>query len=75
MPDPVKKATEIKQRYEPKWLAIPGVTAVGVGQIGEDRIGIIISVANNTDKIRKQLPADVEGVPVEVRVSGEFKPF
>lgn len=70
MPDPVKKAREVKQRFEREWLAISGVTAVGIGQVGQNRPGIIVSVTSDAEKIRKQIPPDVEGVPVKIQISG-----
>ena len=70
MPNSIKKVTELKQRYEGDWMAIPGVTAVGIGQVEQRQIGIIISVSIVTDSIRKQIPKQVDGVIVKIQVSG-----
>lgn len=70
MPNSIKKVTLLKQRYERDWMAIPGVTAVGIGQVEQRQIGIIISVSIVTDSIRKQIPKQVDGVIVKIQVSG-----
>jgi len=72
MYDQTKKATEVKQRYEKKWLGIRGVTAIGLGQI-DDNIGIIISVDNITEIEQAQIPAQVEGIPIEIKLTGKLR--
>ncbi|MFH5831995.1 hypothetical protein ACG2F4_04425 [Halalkalibaculum sp. DA3122] len=72
MPD-YPKARNIKQKYEKEWLAIDGVTAVGIGLVDGDTIGIIISVSADEERIRNQLPAEIEGIPVKVDVTGNFR--
>lgn len=67
-----KEAIEIKQEYEKEWLAIREVTAVGVGNI-EDKLGIIVSVSENPDKVREQIPNQVGGVPVTIQQTGAFR--
>lgn len=68
-----QKATEIKQRYEQKWLAIKEVAAVGIGITGNQDIGIIISVTENPDKVRNEIPSKIEGIAIKVQETGEFK--
>jgi len=66
-----KEAIEIKQEYETEWLAIREVAAVGVGNIG-DKLGIIVSVTENPDKVREKIPGQVGGVPVKIQQTGAF---
>lgn len=73
MSDKTRKARQVKQRHEESWMAIQGVNAVGVGLTAGRKIGIIVSVSGEAGKIRKQIPARVEGVPVEIQITGEFK--
>ncbi|MBC9796901.1 hypothetical protein [Sinomicrobium weinanense] len=73
--DSLKKAMEIKRRYERHWLDISGVTAVGVGQVEQGRTGIIVSVTDDGNHIREQIPSEVEGVTVEIQVSGILRSF
>lgn len=73
MADQQEKAKEVKQRFEQKWLAIEEVVAVGLGITDNREIGIIISVTDHPEKIKKQLPSQVEGIPVEIQKTGEIK--
>lgn len=68
-----QKIREVKQRYEKQWLAIEGVVGVGIGTLSDKSIGIIISVIKLDERIRTEIPAEVQGVKIEIRESGEFK--
>lgn len=65
----------LKRRYEAGWLAIPEVVAVGIGQTSAGAPGLIVSVRNSPEKVRQTIPEKVEGVPVEIQVTGEIKAF
>lgn len=73
MPSSTQKAKQVKRDYEKKWLSIEGVTAVGVGLINDKDIGIIISVKSTLGKIRSQIPSEIEGIPIQIQETGEFK--
>jgi hypothetical protein len=70
--DLMKKAVEVKQRFENKWLSIQGVNAIGIGMIG-DQIAIIISVDSPAENIQAEIPAQVEGVPIRIKITGKLK--
>lgn len=72
MDDPTWKATEIKQRYERKWLDMPGVTAVGIGRV-DNAMVIIVSVESNMEFVRSQIATQIEGVPVIVKLTGKLR--
>lgn len=73
MADQKEKAREIKQRYEQKWMAIKEVIGIGIGMADDQSIGIIISVTEKPDKIRKEIPARIDGVTIQIQETGEFK--
>ncbi|MDZ7691204.1 MAG: hypothetical protein U5K69_08750 [Balneolaceae bacterium] len=56
MSESTEKARRVKKENEKNWLSVNGVTAVGVGLIGEGEIGIIISVSEDEQKMRKRFP-------------------
>ena len=66
-----EKAKTVKLRYEKEWLRIDGVTAVGLGLI-DRTVGIVISVENNVDQVRAQIPDLIDGIPTLVRQTGMF---
>jgi hypothetical protein len=64
---------QIKARHEKGWLEIEGVVAVGIGTTADGSLGLIVSVKENVDAIRKRLPRSIEGVIIEVQETGEIK--
>jgi hypothetical protein len=64
---------KIKKKYERSWLSIEGVVAVGIGHTTGEVPGIIVSVKENPGRFRQSIPAEVEGVPVEIRETGEIR--
>ncbi len=73
MSERTQKAKQVKRLNEKKWMDEEGVTAVGVGITGKGDVGIIISVKGDIQNMRKKFPSQVEGIPVELQVSGEFR--
>ncbi len=69
-----EKALLVKQKYEKRWLKINGVTAVGIGSDQNNAV-IIITVVDNQEKVRKQIPENIDGISVKIQASGKFKAF
>lgn len=63
----------VKAANEKKWLALPEVVGVGIGVTSTGKNGIIISVKENPQKIRKIIPAEIRGVAIEIRETGELR--
>jgi hypothetical protein len=73
MPEDIGKIKEIKSRHEKDWLAIEGVVAVGIGTTSDGSIGLIISVKEDSYKIRELIPEQIEEVLVEIQETGEIR--
>jgi hypothetical protein len=71
MTDQTQKAKEVKQRYEKGWLAMNGVTAVGIGLV-QNEVGIIISVEKDKAKVQAQIPHEIDGIPTSIRLTGRL---
>ena len=67
------KAKAIKKKYEKSWFANADIVAVGIGTTTASTVGIIISVKENAGEIRRQIPATIEGVEIEIQETGEIK--
>ena len=63
----------IKQKVEKEWLKIPGVVAVGIGKTARGKAGIIVSVREFSTEVQTMIPADINGIPVEIRISGPIQ--
>jgi hypothetical protein len=75
MTDKLTHAREVKARHETELMALPGVISVGVGlqkngkKFTED-VAIVVMVRKK--QRAGSIPAEIEGVPVDVQVSGEI---
>ncbi len=70
-----KKAEKILARYKNKWLALENVTSAGIGRTSKGSPCIIISLAQEDNAIREMMPPEIDGIPLEVKVSGEIDAF
>lgn len=73
-PAAVDAVTRVKERHESRLLGIPGVVGIGVGL--SDRVAgrpvIEIYVKQATDSLRRNLPASIDGVEVNIVETGEI---
>jgi hypothetical protein len=72
MEDLLKKANMIKKRYEGIWMALDNITGVGTGLTASGIPGIIISMEKEDARTRDLFPPRIEGVPVELKLSGKI---
>lgn len=68
-----QKIREIKKKYEEEWLSIQDVVGVGIGILDDENMGIIVSVVKLESHVTSKIPAEIEGVKIEIRETGEFK--
>jgi hypothetical protein len=75
MADPLEKARDQKRNHEAQWLGIDGVVAVGISQPDGGTPVIVVSVEADTIDIRRAIPDEVDGVPIQIRVTGPIRPM
>ena len=71
--DILEKAKKIKHNNEREWLAISEVVSVGIGYVQEKEMGIIIGVKNKKKSIVKKIPAQIDGVKIEIKTVNELR--
>jgi hypothetical protein len=80
----IERVKTVKAAYEKELLAKANVVGVGVGlrqQRGKvtDQVCIVVSVRQKVPHEQlsphDRIPAQIEGVPVDVQVSGEIRAF
>lgn len=69
---PERTIQEVQDAHTLEWMAIPGVVGTGIGLCDEDPC-IKVFVARRTEEIEERIPEEVEGYPVRIEVSGEFR--
>lgn len=72
MEENIQHIKNIKKVYEKKWLKMKDVTGIGIGLTGSKKMGIIVSVSNESKKVKSAIPSEIEGVPVEIKQTGRF---
>ena len=63
----------VKRKYEAKWLKLPSVISVGIAVLDDGIMGIIVSIKSPDDSVRANIPEKVEGVTVEIKISGTIE--
>lgn len=69
---PEKTIEQVQQEHTDAWMAMPGVVGTAIGE-SKGKPCILILTASNTEQIRRQIPATVEGYPVVVQYVGEIR--
>jgi hypothetical protein len=71
----MERLMKIKSIYEGIWLELDKVTAVGEGRTKDGRPALIISLSSDDQATKDIFPAEVEGIPIEFRITGEQEAF
>jgi hypothetical protein len=64
---------DVQERHTPEWMKIPGVVGTGIGLCDEVPC-IRVFLAAPSPEAEKAIPEEVEGYPVELVVTGAFRP-
>jgi hypothetical protein len=68
-------ALKIKKIHEASLMAKPNVIGVGIGLVS-GAVALVVLVQRPPEKPKRtkdQIPVEIEGIPVEIRVVGEVK--
>jgi hypothetical protein len=64
----------VKQRHSARLLSLPGVSGVGIEKDGGDYV-LAVHLDTDSPESEKELPAEIDGVPVKYVRSGPFRKF
>ena len=68
-----KSIKDVKAQHEERLLQIPGVVSVGIGLDENGKPAIIVGLERPDPETESQLPSQLEGYPVVVRIVGRIK--
>ena len=68
-----KSIKDVKTQHEERLLQLPGVVMVGIGQDENGNPAIIVGLERSDPETESQLPTQLEGYPVVVRIVGRIK--
>ena len=69
---PAKTIEEVQEAYTDAWMTIPGVVGTGIGE-SKGKPCIRVFVLEETEELRKKIPSSIEGFPVILESTGEFR--
>jgi hypothetical protein len=69
---PPKTIQQVQEEQTPAWMALPGVVGTAIGE-HDGRPCIKVYVARVNDELKARIPATVEGYPVVLEPTGEFR--
>ncbi len=72
---PQRDITTVMNAHVDALMATAGVAGVAIGETDDHTPCIIIYVVQLTDALRSTLPTTLEGHPVRIEESGEFRPL
>lgn len=72
---PRRDIQTVQEEQIPALMARPGVVGVAIGALDDGTPCIAVYVATAADSVRLALPAQIEGHPVRVEVTGEIRPL
>jgi len=65
----LREAIKVKKKYLQQFLNIPGVVGIGIGG-RENSAKIVVNVIKITDEIKRKIPKEIDGIPVEIIETG-----
>jgi len=68
---PGKTIEQVLSEHTDQWMAIPDVVGTAIGQ-SNGKPCILILTASNTERVRRKIPAFVDGYPVLIEDTGEI---
>lgn len=72
---PQRDVTTVMNAHVDALMATAGVAGVAIGETDDRTPCIIIYVVQLTDTLKATLPTKLEGHPVRIEESGEFRPL
>ena len=69
----LKRANQVRDRYEDRLRRLPDVVGVGIGGDPDDA-KIIVLVKKTTQQLVRSMPKNLDGVPVELVETGVIEP-
>jgi hypothetical protein len=72
---PTRDIKTVMEAHVNELMAMPGVAGVAIGELDDGTPCILVMVVELTDELEQKIPKSLEGHPVVIEVSGEFKPM
>lgn len=67
-----RRIEEVLREKTDEWMAVPGVVGTGLG-LCDGAPCLVVLVARRTPEVEGRIPGEVDGHPVRIEVTGEFR--
>lgn len=67
-----KTIQQVLEEHTQRWMDIPGVVGAAIGELN-GRSCIKVFVAEKTEQLQAEIPSRLEGHPVVLEETGEFR--
>jgi len=67
-----KTIEAVLEEHTDRWMDVPGVVGTAIGE-SQGQPCIVVFVVEKSDELGRKIPASVEGHPVVVEQTGEFR--
>lgn len=76
LPEPAavnqKTVEQVLREHTDELMAVPGVVGVAVGRC-DDTPCILVMVEKDSPELRRRIPAEIDGYPVRVEITGKIR--
>jgi hypothetical protein len=72
---PQREIVAVMEDHVDALMALPDVVGVAIGALDNGTPCLMILVIEESDDVKREIPAEIEGHPVKIVVSGEIKPL
>jgi hypothetical protein len=72
-PPPARSIAEVLATHTPELMALPDVVGTAESRTEDGHPCVLILVKRMTPELRERLPAELEGWPVRIEVTGEIR--
>jgi hypothetical protein len=69
-----RSVEQVFDSHRDRLLSIPGVVGAGIAML-DDRPSLVVMVREKTPEVETQIPAELDGYPVVIEVTGQFKVY
>jgi len=71
----MRDINQVLKDHSQELMALPGVVGVYIGKLDDGRFCIRVMVVKNSKDLKKKIPKDFEGHPVEIEETGVIRPM
>ncbi len=69
-----RSVEQVFDSHRDRLLSVPGVVGAGIAML-DDKPSLVVMIREMTPELKALIPAELDGYPVVIEITGEFKAF